>query len=149
MGRKRVRSEPSNPYDDEARWRTARARAPRQWAVFAHPKIGRRRKSGDCLGMRQKLFEKKKKQSKGERLIGEHALTTTNVVTLALIRKNSLLSNKTIIRRDNKKNFFDIFWDSKYWILLNFCIKLNILYHISNICNCAIIAIAMLKVEGF
>ena len=26
-----------------------RARAPRQWTVFAHPKIGRRRKTGGCF----------------------------------------------------------------------------------------------------
>lgn len=53
-------SEPSYPYDDEARWRTARARAPRQWVVFAHPKIGRRKKNGNCLRVRQKLLREKK-----------------------------------------------------------------------------------------
>jgi len=84
-----VRSDPGYPCDGEARWRTARARAPRQWAVFAHPKIGRRRKSGHRLGMRQKLLLRKKKESKGKRLIGGHALTTLGPVTLALIRKGS------------------------------------------------------------
>lgn len=43
-------------------------------------------------------LKRKKKQSKGKRLIGGHALTTTNIVTLALIRKDSLFSNKTITR---------------------------------------------------
>lgn len=84
----------SYPCEDGTRQRTARARAPRQWAVFAHPKIGRRRKNAATIAAWDKNYlGREKKQSKGKRLIGGHMLTTLNLVTLALTWKDSLLSN--------------------------------------------------------